>query len=390
MKTLLPFALLAISYSNILIAAPSFISVDSEVLEKIRPHLSGQHTEIFVGENATVLQLSEKQIQNLSGVIHHKLNRCGGFAGFQNLEEAKSSADNNDESEFGAKAIFADYLVNQQTLTTPMMDEVSEIEIRNMILKLSGFGTRLYSSKEGIASSTYIKDQWSKITSHRSDVSVEMIKHRGYGQPTVVLTISGSVEPQDIVILGGHADSIASGHEAPGADDNASGIATITEALRVLVKNNIKPKKTLKFMAYAAEEVGLWGSQDVARSYKKSLKNVVGVMQLDMTLFKGTKEKDILLTTDYTNKVQNEFLGRLIDEYVKVPWGHTACGYACSDHASWTSAGFPASYPQEAYMDESNPYIHTDMDTLETAGGNALHATKFAKLAVAYLMELGN
>jgi leucyl aminopeptidase len=143
-------------------------------------------------------------------------------------------------------------------------------------------------------------------------------------------------------------------------------------------------------MAYAAEEVGLWGSQDVARSYKKSLKNVVGVLQLDMTLFKGTKEKDILLTTDYTNKVQNEFLGRLIDEYVKVPWGHTACGYGCSDHASWTSAGFPASYPQEAYMDESNAYIHTDLDTLETAGGNALHATKFAKLAVAYLIELGN
>ncbi len=390
MKKNLALLFAVLSYSNLLLAAPSFISVDSEVLEKIRPHLSMQHTEIFVGEKATILKLSEKQILDFSGAIHHNLNRCGGFAGFQTLEEAKSSADNNDDAEFGAKAIFTDYLINQQALTAPMMEQVSELEICNMILKLSGFGTRLYSSKEGVASSTYIRDQWAKMTSLRNDVVIEMIKHRGYNQPTIVLTITGSEQPEEIVILGGHADSISSGYEAPGADDNASGIATMTETLRVLIANNIKPKKTLQFMAYAAEEVGLWGSQDVARSYRKSFKNVVGVMLLDMTLFKGTKEKDILLTTDYTNKVQNDFLGKLIDEYVKVPWGHTTCGYGCSDHASWTSSGFPASYPQEAYMEQSNAYIHTEMDTLEMAGGNALHATKFAKLAIAFMMELGN
>lgn len=185
------------------------------------------------------------------------------------------------------------------------------------------------------------------MTSLRNDVVIEMIKHRGYNKPTIVLTIIEYEQPEEIVFLGDHADSISSGYEAPGADDNASGIATMTETLRVLIANNIKPKKTLQFMAFAAEEVGLWGSMDVARSYRKSFKNVVGVLQLYMTLFKGTKEKDILLTTEYTNKVQNDFLGKLIDEYVKVPWGHTA-------------------------------------------GGNALHATKFAKLAVAFMMELGN
>ena len=390
MKKIIPLALTMLSLTHLADASPRWISVDSKVLEKIRPHLEVNHEEIFVGEKATVLKMSEAEVQSFSGTIHHRLNRCGGFAGFQNLSDAKSSADDHDQSEFGAKAIFADYSINQQTLTTPMMDQVSENEIRQMILKLTGFGTRLYSSPQGLASSQYIRDHWTRITKLRNDVKVELVQHRGYNQPSIVLTITGSENPEEIVILGGHADSISDTHEAPGADDNASGIASLTETLRVLIANNIKPKKTLQFMAYAAEEVGLWGSQDLARSYKKAGKNVIGVMQLDMTLFKGTEEKDILLTTDYTNKSLTEFLGRLIDEYVKVPWGHTACGYSCSDHASWTSAGFPASYPQEANMNDSNSYIHTDMDTLETAGGNAHHAAKFAKLALAFMMELGH
>jgi leucyl aminopeptidase len=57
--------------------------------------------------------------------------------------------------------------------------------------------------------------------------------------------------------------------KAPGADDNASGIATITETIRVLMSNGFQPKKTLKFMAYAAEEVGLLGSKEIANDFKK-------------------------------------------------------------------------------------------------------------------------
>ena len=51
------------------------------------------------------------------------------------------------------------------------------------------------------------------------------------------------------LLLGGHADSISGYLEAletaPGADDNASGISTLTEAMRVLVESNYQPKKTI-------------------------------------------------------------------------------------------------------------------------------------------------
>jgi leucyl aminopeptidase len=164
---------------------------------------------------------------------------------------------------------------------------------------------------------------------------------------------------------------------APGADDNASGIASMTEVIRVVMDAGFKPKRTIKFMAYAAEEVGLFGSQEIARNFKKNQTKVMGVLQLDMTLFKGTEDQDIVLISDYTNKEQNKFLGTLIDQYVKVPWGYSECGYGCSDHASWSAYGYPASFPFESKFEDSSPLIHTNADILDNYGGDATHSVKF-------------
>ena len=108
-----------------------------------------------------------------------------------------------------------------------------------------------------------------------------------------------------------------------------------------------------------------------------------------MTNFKGTLDKDIIFMTDFTNKAQTEFMGKLIDTYVHVPWGYSKCGYGCSDHASWTNAGYPASIPFESTMEEYNHKIHTKDDVIAISGSHANHAEKFAKLAVSYIVELG-
>ncbi|MBA5760487.1 M20/M25/M40 family metallo-hydrolase, partial [Escherichia coli] len=71
-----------------------------------------------------------------------------------------------------------------------------------------------------------------------------------------------------------------------------SGIASLTEALRVLLANNYRPKRTIKFVGYAAEEAGLLGSKAIAKQFRTQNANVVGVLQLDMTNYKGDP-KDI-------------------------------------------------------------------------------------------------
>lgn len=388
--------LVALALSSATMAAPKtqWLTVDNEILSKIKPKLSKSVQLGFSAEGATVVELTASEVEQLSEVIHHDLHRCGGFIQHGSKEEAVQALTSQGDLHFAKRAIFADYSINQGSTVRPMVGMVQEPSIRDMIMKLSTFNTRYYKSDTGVKSSEFIRDTWAGLARKRNDVKVELYKHQSWPQASIIMTIQGSEKSDEIVIVGGHADSIAGmfggSGRAPGADDNASGIATITEVIRVLMNSNFKPKRTVSFMGYAAEEVGLLGSKDIANAYKAQGKNVVGVMQLDMTLNKGTADKDIVMMTDFTNAAQNEFLGKLIDEYVKVPWGYSKCGYGCSDHASWTGAGYPASMPFESTMNDINRNIHTANDTLERAGGDAKHAAKFAKLATAFVVELAN
>lgn len=210
-----------------------------------------------------------------------------------------------------------------------------------------------------------------------------------------MLSIAGSERPDESIVLGAHLDSILSSRmsdtaTAPGADDDASGVASLTEALRAMLAHGYRPMRSVHFIAYAAEEVGLRGSQDIARSFKQSKGAVMGVLQLDMTNYKGTAN-DIVLFTDYTDGKQNAFLAELMSSYLPdLTVGYDKCGYACSDHASWQALGYPASMPFESSFARDNPAIHTAKDTFANSGGQAVHALKFARLAAAFAIELGS
>jgi hypothetical protein len=78
------------------------------------------------------------------------------------------------------------------------------------------------------------------------------------------------------------------------------------------------------------------------------------------------------LIAGYSNTDLKNFFVALFDAYL-APMGLTrgsvACGYACSDHASWTNADYPAAMMFEAGgPNGSFPYIHTPSDTLATNG----------------------
>ena len=55
---------------------------------------------------------------------------------------------------------------------------------------------------------------------------------------------------------------------APGLDDDGSGVMVLLEILRVVVETGFKPQKNVQLMAFAAEEVGLLGSDQIAKDYK--------------------------------------------------------------------------------------------------------------------------
>jgi hypothetical protein len=167
----------------------------------------------------------------------------------------------------------------------------------------------------------------------------------------------------------------------------------LTEVIRIALASGWQPRRTVKFMGYAAEEVGLRGSNAIATSFSNQGKNVVGVLQLDMTNYKSGPVDDMQLITDYSNATLKTFLTDLFDEYLApmgLSRGTYTCGYGCSDHASWTSAGYPAAMMFEAGDTGGyNPNIHTANDTLANMGESAGHSVKFAQLGLAFLGELG-
>lgn len=316
----------------------------------------------------------------------HKSGRCGGFMDITDFRDLDQGA------AFVSLINFDTLALSQQTVIDSLLKEVNEGSLLAIITSLSAYQNRYYSSQFGVDASKWIFDQYTKVAGSRTDVKVEQFAH-SWNQPSVIATIEGSgPNKNEIVIVGGHIDSINQSMwvdkkkaRAPGSDDNASGTATVLETFRILVESGLKPNRTIQFMGYAAEEVGLLGSQDIAKTYKQKGKAVASVMQLDMTMFPDSNEK-IVFMDDYTDSSLTKFMGKLVDAYVKKPWALDQCGYACSDHASWTKAGYPAVMPAESTMKGMNHALHTPQDTMDRFTPS--HGLDYVKLALSYAVEV--
>ena len=321
----------------------------------------------------------------LSQFMHDRFNRCGGFLTHGTEAAARAAMRPN---AVGPRVV---YTLDQQATVTPLVAGVSEANIRGTISAMAAFNSRYYQSETGAEAARWLKGRWAELAAKMPGATAELFTHSAWKQPSVILTIPGSEKPEEIIVLGGHLDSISgcgnANARAPGADDNASGIAVLTEAARVLADSGVRPKRTIQFMGYAAEEVGLRGSQEIAASYAASGKKVIGVIQFDMSNFAGSGN-GIFLLTDFVDPALSAFTAKLVNTYAGVPASTTKCGYACSDHASWTKKGFPSAMAFESTFDGSNKAIHSERDTLATSGGDASHSVPFAKLSVAFALEL--
>ncbi|WP_299709860.1 M20/M25/M40 family metallo-hydrolase [uncultured Tenacibaculum sp.] len=338
---------------------------------------------------------------NAAEELHHKVLVHGPGFIFEPSRESALAAINSANkiaSKVSSNNSLVSFSITQEPLVRQSLDLVNNLNIANHIQELEAYGTRYHTTNSATQSVLDLKTKWENMASGRSDVSVRIVNHTSTNMPSVVMTITGTEAPEEFVIIGGHIDSTARGNNnnAPGADDNASGIATFTEAARVLFEMNFKPKRTIEFMAFAAEEVGLRGSREIAEDYRQRNVNVVSYMQLDMTNYKGSTN-DIYISTDsYNDDTLNNFLIQLMDFYNasgthKLTYGTSQCNYGCSDHYSWAQEGYNVAFPFEASFNQSNPNIHTSQDTFDRSPTpNATHAAKFAKLALEYLIEISN
>jgi len=282
--------------------------------------------------------------------------------------------------------------LTQQELVRKIVSKLDPERIMATINTLQSYNTRYYTTQTALQSATWLRNQYTIIGAGRDDVEVALFQH-SFAQPSVIARMIGSTYPDERVIIGGHIDSTAGGggnNRAPGADDDASGSATVLEVFRTLVESNYVPERTVEFHGYAAEEVGLVGSQAIAQNYLNNGYHVVCQLQLDMDGYSdGSNQPTMGIVTDFTDPDYTAFLRQLCTAYIGAgSWTNTACGYACSDHASWYRAGYPSSFAFESTFANSNPYIHSAQDTSNRLDGQ--HMQNFAILGAAYVVELAS
>lgn len=343
------------------------------------------------------VEVEEIFVEMLSVMNHRELRRCAGFVRHDSMAEALATlhrVETASRSGRRGEARAPSYAIDDTERASALLARMQASNILSSITQLQNFQNRRYNSSYGVAASDWLLAQWRALLPfNRDDVRIEQVTHPGWPQKSVMFEFMGrGPNRTEVLVVGAHLDSIAPGGiegRAPGADDDASGIASLTEIIRVLANGNFRPSRTVRFYAYAAEEVGLWGSQALAAQAVSAQTNVIGVLQLDMTAFQGDST-DIWIYTDYTNPAQNAFLASLVQAYLPgLSVGYDRCGYGCSDHAAWHNRGFVASFPHEASNATFNRALHTVNDTTATFGNQANHAIKFARLAMAWVVELG-
>lgn len=168
----------------------------------------------------------------------------------------------------------------------------------------------------------------------------------------VIGTLEGTHPEQGIVYIGGHYDSVSAG---PGANDDASGVAAMLEAARVLGTKGHRTKATLKFIAFGSEETGLDGSYAYVDTYYDEVTSKgIGMVNLDMigvgdTLLIGNIGRGGDTLEDYT-------------EEKAAAWGLTWQPFTAScnsDHCYFEAVGVPAVFLHQS----PDPWYHTSEDT---------------------------
>ncbi|CAL9730841.1 hypothetical protein MOUN0_K05336 [Monosporozyma unispora] len=280
-----------------------------------------------------------------------------------------------------------------------LIEQIDMDSMHATLAKFTSFYTRYYKSQTGFDAAKWLSERISNIVAKlpKEMVSIKHVDHKLWDQFSIILSIRGYENPENTVVIGCHLDSInllmPSVMPAPGADDNGSGTTTNLEALRLIaehIENTGKSfKNTVEFHFYSAEEGGLLGSLDVFTQYAEEKKQVVAMLQQDMTGYvMDPKNEHIGVVTDYTTAPLNDFVERVVDYYLNIPYRETTCGYACSDHGSATRNGYPASFVIESEFKKTSKYIHSTLDTLDRL--SIPHMAEHVKLVLGSVFELGD
>ncbi|MEE9383966.1 MAG: M20/M25/M40 family metallo-hydrolase [Nannocystaceae bacterium] len=268
-----------------------------------------------------------------------------------------------------------------------------ESELTKTIFDLQAFGTRYTPTDGDDKARDYVAE---RLTGYGLEVQIDDFVAGGNPSANVIGKLTGSRDPEVVFIFSAHYDSTSNeaSDNAPGADDNASGVAAMLEAARILSSYSFR--YSLWFVATGAEEQGSRGSAHMVGWMGTDKVDVRGVLAPDMVAYWPMKDDDSL------DILGDEDSAHLVDQMADLAdalgvankkWvNHSFC-YG-DDHTNFQEAGLPAISPMDCVeahnvqsSGESLPHYHRTTDTLDTL--YMPFTTRVTQVMVAMFAELG-
>ncbi len=187
---------------------------------------------------------------------------------------------------------------------------------------------------------------------------------------------------------------------APGADDNATGVALVLESARLLSTQSFP--WSIRFIAWSGEELGLWGSQHYAEIAREEDHRILGVLNFDMVGFNDVVDRIELVS----NPASAWLVGLLQDANQHYGIGLTVDALndrfaGLSDHAPFWARGYDAILGIENYLPTDstsvgvregvyrlNSQYHSVSDVADSINWELVG--RVTRLAVATLSQFGN
>lgn len=192
-------------------------------------------------------------------------------------------------------------LTRKDTLVFTLLYSLNADSVAETSQWLEDMGTRFALAENRRNVATEIKNRFIRLgypeAALDSFQTVINYKDQEYStwQYNVTAELRGSDFPDSVNVIGAHYDDIVTSGDpfvtSPGANDNACGVASVLEIARVMKYTEYKPAKSVKFVAFAAQEFGLLGSADFASKLKASGRPVGIVVNSDMIAHETISDK---------------------------------------------------------------------------------------------------
>ena len=286
-------------------------------------------------------------------------------------------------------------ITEENALIREMMNQVSMDSLEATVQHLQDYQNRMWNSQNAFDASDWIAGRMAALGLEVEQQPFYASTWTGSGQaaPNVIGIQRGTLYPDVYVVCGSHFDSFSyeamyGGGTCPGADDNATGVASVLESARIMTQYEFE--YSIVYCAYGCEEMGLYGSEAYASRCQQEGMQIVGYFNNDMNGYLWGDQ--IHIHCIYPNSV-----APIGDYYINVgnvyfpemPVEHKHLDYGDSDHTSFNNHGYMGIYPFED-VDHDSPYIHSPNDLIGQSVNSFEMSQRYCQMNIGCLAELAN